>query len=993
MDSLRSLIHSEGKSLKHRLFWFALVILLAGMAPASAATPVTCTSTASPVQMRAEGQTEKAGDFILTCTGGTPSNPAPNAAPALTISISLNLTDVTSRITNTSNNATDALLLIDERAEFQQRVCTVANEQTAGACAVAGLGASVNSPYLAPNAFNVFQGQWGGATARNEIVFKGVPIAAPGTMGGVRTIRITNIRANASEVTVVAGGPASLVSETVLVSDPTILSVNSASASQTVGLVSYGLATTLNPPAPSNFPQSVSQTNVLAGSVTLTKGFGSAFKVRNLATTPATPLALSNQDLPGIGFNNESFFYNAAQGVGGSIDGLIGATGGLADAGTRFRIRFTNVPAGITLAVPTSADGLGNYNVVAPDPPGLYVHLTTSEAGAFSALSGNDAKNAALYDIPLDATGAGGAVYEVLQTNTTNLLEAATLPYFITYTANPGANSPAPNVQASVKASFAPVLSDAGAPTASTDQVPRFVDLSKAQNAFTITSCTTNSTGACIAPAATFFGPSGSTVSPQGSAAQSINTATGNYYNSHTDVVVPGKGLAFNFTRSYNSLDFYSGPLGFGWTHSFNVFLTLNGDGTVTLKDMDGHQVTFAPAGGGSYKPTTAGVFDTLGENGDGSFTLTRKSQTQLKFSQTGKLGSVVDQNGNTQTLSYDPSGHLTSVIDSAGRAFTLAYDANNRIISLSDPISRMWQYSYDANGNLASVHDAAGGSTEYGYQANHQMTTVIDPRGLTVVQNAYDSSGRVAAQKNGRGFATTFAYGSTTTIVDPLGHATQHVYDGSFRLSRIIDALGGVISYTYDASNDRTTVKDQNGNTTTMVFDGQGNATSITDAVGDIQLFTYDAKNHLLTSTSGNGNTTVFSYDANGNKTRIQGALGNSATFVYGASGLLASKTDARGNTTSYIYDSAGNLTRTTDALGNSTNQGYDSVGRVLSLTDPNGHTTTNAYDALDRLVKTTDPLGGSKQFLYDGVGNLLKSTDADGNSTGNVTTRRTIW
>jgi len=475
----------------------AIALLLATVGTVSAATtPFSCTSTATSVQMRAEGQTEKGGDFILQCSGGTPTDPAPNTAPTVNVTIFLNTTDVTSRILTSSNNATEALLMIDEPTEAQQHVCTVAQEQT-NACPVFGLGASASSPYIpgaggaAPvNPFNVFQGQWVGLTGRNSITFSGIPIAAPGTAGGTRTIRITNIRANASEVAVAVSGSPSSVTETIAVSNPTVLPITSNNATQTIGVVQIGLNVTENPPAPAGFPQCVSTTRVLAGSLTLNKGFGSAFKIRNQATTPTVPLALQNQDLPGATFNTETFFYNAAQGVATSIDGIIGATGGLADAGTRFRIKFKNVPAGVTVMVPLDADGLGNSNLAAvPTAPNLYIHLTAGEVGAYSALSANDG---AFWDVPLDSTGAGEAVYEVLQANTSSLTEAPTIPWYITYTASPGTNSPAINVQAGVEASFAPVLSDAAAPMASGDQVPRFVDLSKVLNAFIINSCATH---------------------------------------------------------------------------------------------------------------------------------------------------------------------------------------------------------------------------------------------------------------------------------------------------------------------------------------------------------------------------------------------------------------------------------------------------------------------------------------------------------------------
>ena len=55
-----------------------------------------------------------------------------------------------------------------------------------------------------------------------------------------------------------------------------------------------------------------------------------------------------------------------------------------------------------------------------------------------------------------------------------------------------------------------------------------------------------------------------STKNPSGFTHEPINTATGNYYMSHSDLVVPGKGMSLTFSRSYNSQAAYSGTMGFG---------------------------------------------------------------------------------------------------------------------------------------------------------------------------------------------------------------------------------------------------------------------------------------------------------------------------------------------------------------------------------------------------------------------------------------------
>jgi len=491
-------------------------------------------------------------------------------------------------------------------------------------------------------------------------------------------------------------------------------------------------------------------------------------------------------------------------------------------------------------------------------------------------------------------------------------------------------------------------------------------------------------TGVEPTPPSTYGG--GGQTSQNGFTNEPINTATGNYFMSHADLVVPGKGLSFNFTRAYNSLDPYSGPIGAGWTHSFNVFLTASSS-SVTVKEADGHTATFTPTSGGNYTASTPGVFDTLFQNADGTYTLTRKNQTHFNFTATGQLTTIVDRNGNSQTLTYNSSGSLASILDSSGRPFIFASDTNGRITSVSDPIGRIWQYTYDTNGNLVSVKDAAGGTTQYAYDTNHRMTSATDQRGVTFLQNTFDSNGRVINQRNARGFSTTLAYGSpapgTTTFTDPLGNATQHVYDGNLRLIQAVDANGGVVSYAYDANNDRTSVTNQNGKNTNFTYDGNGNTTTITDPIGKLTAFTYDPNNNLLSATNPKGSATNFSFDANGNLITIKDALGDTTTFAYNG-GLLSSKADARGNTTTFSYNSAGDLVKVVDALGNATSLAYDGVSRLISVTDAKGHTATSSYDSLSRIVSVTDALGDQTQFAYDAVNNVLKVIDANGNPTG---------
>ena len=246
---------------------------------------------------------------------------------------------------------------------------------------------------------------------------------------------------------------------------------------------------------------------------------------------------------------------------------------------------------------------------------------------------------------------------------------------------------------------------------------------------------------------------------------------------------------------------------------------------------------------------------------------------------------------------------------------------------------------------------------------ASHHMTSATDPRGNVYMQNAYDSAtpSRVILQTNARGFQTSFAYNTaalwTTTITDPLGNATQNVYDTGQRLVSIVNAQGGATGYTYYSNNLKQATTDALGNTTFYSYDGNGNLLTSTDASGNATTFTYDANNNLLSVTDPLSHQTTFTYDTKGNLLTAQDAAGDTTTNTYDSSGLLLTTTDARNFATAYQYDSYGNRTQVTDALSDVTQMTYDAVGHLLTTKNALGKIWTRGYDADDRLLTATRP------------------------------------
>ena len=470
-----------------------------------------------------------------------------------------------------------------------------------------------------------------------------------------------------------------------------------------------------------------------------------------------------------------------------------------------------------------------------------------------------------------------------------------------------------------------------------------------------------------------------------GSGGDPVNTATGNYYYVHSDLALPGKGMGFEFVRTYNSRDPVNGPLGFGWTHNFQSSLAVDGAGVVTVRWGDGKTETWSPDGSGGFTPQY-GVFDYLTDDGSGGHILRKKNLTEYRFDASGQLISITDKNGNILSLVYT-GGNLTQVTDTAGRTINFAYDADNRITSITDPNARVTQFNYDANGDLVSATDPNGNTTAFTYDTSHQVLTLVDPLGNAIVSNTYDATRRVVTyQTDAKGGATTYTYDEptrTTTFTDAMGFVTTHVHDDLMRLIRVEDGRGGMARYEYDDRGNRIKVTDKNGNITRYGYDANGNVTSKTDALGNVTTITYDANNNPLTRTDALGNTTTFTYDARGNLLTTTDALGNTTTVTYDTSGLPLTVIDARGSTTTNTYDTEGNLNQFTDALGNTTQYTYDGVGRRLTKTDALGRTTTWAYDNNDNVLTITDPVGNTVTFTYDGNDNKLTATDKNGNTT----------
>jgi len=543
-----------------------------------------------------------------------------------------------------------------------------------------------------------------------------------------------------------------------------------------------------------------------------------------------------------------------------------------------------------------------------------------------------------------------------------------------------------------------------------------------------------------------FLGCSNPTEHATTSATQAVDTASGNYCPSYTDMSIPGRGIPLAFTRTYNSAaSGQNGPLGFGWTHNYNMSLSFDPGGDATVHQEDGSTLPFIVTTLGYQAPTRA--MGTLIKNTtDGTFMLTRKDLSQYQFTAAGQLIKELDRNDVPTMLTYNASGQLATVTDPAQRSLSLNY-TGNFLTSVGDSTGRTVFFQPDGSGNLQTVTNVNTGPTTYGYDTNHLLTSVTDPRRNPPLQvSYYAGTAQVNTTTDALNRTTTYSYTSnTTTVTDPKGNVTVEQYQNNELVSRTLgsgtpqaatwtfayDPTAGISSLTDPNKHTWTSTWDGNGNLlkrtdplqhpTSYTYDANGNLTTITDPMTYVTTLGYDAANvnlisvaRLNTTTNQysttsltrdpahpgdvineqdpDGNSWSFSYDANGYPQSVTDRAGDVTTYTYDNLGNLRTKVSPKGNvsggtpsafTTSYGYSPSGQLKSVQDPLGDLTQYQYDADGNLQILTDANGHATTYTYDVANQLQSVARPDSSSIQYGYDLAGNLSQWTDARGNAT----------
>ncbi len=501
--------------------------------------------------------------------------------------------------------------------------------------------------------------------------------------------------------------------------------------------------------------------------------------------------------------------------------------------------------------------------------------------------------------------------------------------------------------------------------------------------------------------------------------------------------------LGFSFSATYNSRSTFAGRLGYGWTHTYAVFL----DASLVFNDKNYLKIVDAGGRGHYFKEKQTGVYKgILSERSEvklinSEYIWYRLDGSRFVFSESGQLRCMEDSVGNRLLISYDTRGRPESVVDQASsRSIRFNYNDDGLIESISGPVTEavadgLWvTYGYDAYGNLASATYPDNSGVLYGYtdpRDAHNLTARHNTAGHLIASWAYDKKDRCSVYFNARGSGFDLEYENNTRVVvtDAYGVLRSYRIEKIGRRKRVTAMQGkagppyadnNVVRWRYDKNLNLVEV--QYGKGTIFQYqnhDSRGNPRTINLAADTtdqkIINYTYHPRMNVILTRSeasllGSGSkVTTWDYDddydptPNENPTNLvsrvveQGFTKNAAghavayeyvsTYTYNPRGQLLTIDGPRSGTDDLIEmryaPATGNLNEITEPhIGTTrfTESEYNAAGQVGQLVDVNGQSTRFEYDGRSRLTKIIFTAdGGSKSASY--IDGLLETTtDEDG-------------
>ena len=479
-----------------------------------------------------------------------------------------------------------------------------------------------------------------------------------------------------------------------------------------------------------------------------------------------------------------------------------------------------------------------------------------------------------------------------------------------------------------------------------------------------------------------------------------VNVKNANFFLPNKDVSFPAPGFTLEIERSYNSRSISDGPLGFGWSFNYDIFVRMGEDGLPEVVDADGFVCKFVPQGGAGKSPLDASVsaYLTAKKNADqqGGIGKPPAYYEQLKarliadprlLDQLKKdLGSVqvdipegsyVSTTRGVQQLEVSKQGFRRTFSNGITHLFyNMGPDGKAKLRQMIDPAghSLAMKYSKGATGDLVSVSHSGGSSLEFTTGKFGKITAARDPSGKQCFYK-YSERGDLVGYKDSSNRVTSYDYDewhNMTKIVFPNGDTILNKYQTDKDWILAQKGPGEhLTSYEYgtdsaDESHYWTTVDEDGVKTRYDYFDSQ-NRVVTTDPQGNKTDRTFsECCGKPLQVQEPDGRLIKYEYDKRGNATRIWDNKGQNLRYEYDPKWNKVSKVLTPKSTTIFLYDGQGNLIQGKDSTGGGVKLDYTPDGRVRSVCDDKGACFEFKYNAAGKPTQI-GPRGGKGAVVID--------------------------
>ncbi len=498
-----------------------------------------------------------------------------------------------------------------------------------------------------------------------------------------------------------------------------------------------------------------------------------------------------------------------------------------------------------------------------------------------------------------------------------------------------------------------------------------------------------------------------------------IDFAIGNKFFRATDYRGAGT-FPIVFGRTYNSFDL-------GWRFTYTQRIEQQSPDKVVVRRPGGQSYDYTLSGG-TWSPDPDVVEHLTWQTASNTWVYTLSDNTKETYDENGRLLSIRNSQGQTQTLSYVTDGSAFTITAPDGDQMQVELNASGLLpTKIVDKSGRVTEYLF--NGLiLTQVNNPDGSNKQYLYEVPERpwlITGIIDENGHRSHTVDYDGQGRAIMSELADGaerVEVSYNADGTTTLTNALGKKTTFSFQTIHGVKKITHVegeptqtcQGTAMDYNFDTNGFLTEKVDAKGIVTQFTHDTNGLELSRTEAAGlpesrtintqwDTSLrkplvvtegntetrYVYDSegrtlKRSIVDLTTGNRRTTTYSYNARSLLETVDGPrtdLSDITTYSYDSDGRLSTVTNALGHTTEIVTrDAYGRPTLTRDANGLESRLAYDDKGRLIERL-VGTEKTSMSYDPVGNLTTVIAPGGITLSYEYDAANRLVAIVDTDGN------------